>query len=227
MKKIISIDGGKGGTGKSVISCACIDVALSAGKKVLLIEADTSNPDVGKTYGEVVETAAIHIDDKEGFLALASALHAADAEVIVINNPARSGGWVTHGRLIVDNLGRIGAEMSTLWVANRQSDSLELLLDYAEALPEIPVHFVMNGYWGSPSRFEIWEASKLRPKILKAGGGELAFPDCADRVMHSMRTARMRWDSIESLEFGNLIEAERVRAEFTKILSPLICEQGV
>ena len=222
MKRIISVDGGKGGVGKSIIAMACLDTALTAGKKPLLIECDTTNPDVYKAYGEIIEAHAIELTDKSGFLALASALHETNAEIVVINNPAGSNGWRTHGRLIADNLGRIGGNLCTLWVANRQQDALEILTSYHEVLPDVPVFFVMNLYWGTPSSFEIWQNSKLRMKFFQCGGGEICFPDCADRVMHQIRTERLRWDQINSLPFGNLIEAERVRRLFTEILSPII-----
>lgn len=217
MKKIISIDGGKGGTGKSIVSSAMLDTALQSGKNVFLIEADTSNPDVGKAYADL-PSEAVCLDEKEGFLELASLIHKTDAETFVINNPARSGAWNTHGGLLVNNLSRINAEMTVLWVANRQKDSVELLTDFFSAFPAIPVFFTINSYWGSPDKFEIWHNSKLKGKIQDAQGGELVFPDMADRVSHAMRNSRLRWDQIESLDFGELIEAERVRNEFQGVL---------
>ena len=218
MKKILSIDGGKGGTGKSMVSSAMIDTALQAGKNVFFVEADTSNPDVGKSYADI-PGAAVCLDEREGFLELASLIHKTEADVFIINNPARSGAWSVHGGLIVNNLGRIGAELQVLWVANQQKDSVGLLTDFFTAFPGLPIWFVQNTYWGDPSKFEIWHGSKLRGKIQDAGGGELVFPDMANRVSHAMRNARMRWDQIENLEFGELIEAERVRHEFHSVLA--------
>lgn len=218
MKKIISIDGGKGGTGKSMVSSAMLDTALQAGKNVFFVEADTSNPDVGKAYAEV-PGAAVCLDTREGFLELASLIHKTEADVFIINNPARSGSWSVHGGLVINNLERMGAEMMVLWVANRQKDSVELLTDFFTAFPTLPVWFVMNNYWGSADKFEIWHGSKLKGKIQAARGGEISFPDMADRVSHAMRNARLRWDQIESLEFGELIEAERVRNEFHRALA--------
>ena len=222
MKKIVSIDGGKGGTGKSVVASAVIDTALQAGHSVLLIEADTSNPDTAKAYGEAVRTLPICIDEREGFLALASAIHESSEDIIVINNPARSEKWQQFGGVIVENLERMDASLKVLWVANRQVDSVELCADFHEKFPSIPVFFCMNLYWGAQAKFETWNASKLRTKIFNAGGGELPFPDTADRVMHTMRNSRMRWDQIESMAFGDLIEAERVRREFQAILTPIL-----
>ncbi len=213
MKKILSISGDKGGTGKSVVASAVLDTALAQGKTVLLIEADTANPDLAKAYSETVDTVAICLDNREGFIQMASLTHKTEHEVIVINNPARSG-WKEFGGIMVSNLAEMGAEMTVLWVANRQVDSVELLADFHAVFPALPVFFVRNSYYGSPDKFEIWANSKTRDKIFSAGGGELVFPDCADRVMSAIRNGRLRWDQANELDFGEKIEAERVRHEF-------------
>lgn len=222
MKKIISVDGGKGGTGKSVVAGAVIDTALVAGHSVFLIECDTANPDVAKAYGESLRMLPICLDEREGFLALATAIHESSEDIIVINNPARSEKWQQFGGVIVENLARMDASMQVVWVANRQVDSVELCADFHTAFPTTQVFFCMNGYWGNAQKFETWGSSKLRTKIFAAGGGEIVFPDAADRVMHVLRNSRMRWDQIDSLPFGDLIEAERVRKEFQAILTPLL-----
>lgn len=222
MKNIISIDGGKGGTGKSVVSSAFIDTALSEGKKVLVIEGDTSNPDIAKSYAKACDVMPICLDTKEGFLELASAVHKSDAETIIINNPARSEKWLEYGDVFINNLNRLDAKMTVFWVANRQQDSLELCRNFFEKYPAIPMIFCMNSYFGSSHKFEVWGTSKTRTKIMEAGGGEMVFPDCADRVMHSMRKARLQWSQIEGLEFGDFIEAERVRKEFQELLTSFV-----
>ena len=47
---IFYVGGSKGGVGKSKVSFALIDYLLDDGKKVLLLESDTSNPDVFKAH---------------------------------------------------------------------------------------------------------------------------------------------------------------------------------
>lgn len=221
MKKIISISGDKGGTGKSVVSSAVLDTALACGKTVLLVEADTKNPDLAKAYGEAVETVAVCLDNREGFIQLASLAHKTAADVVLINNPARSG-WNEFGSIIANNVGEMGAELVVLWVANRQVDSVELLADFHAVFTQTPVFFVKNTYWGGPEKFEIWNGSKIRDKIFAAGGGEINFPDCADRVMAAIRNGRLRWDQVNELDFGEKIEAERVRHEFQAAFAQIV-----
>ena len=51
-KNIYLVGGSKGGVGKSMVTMSLIDYLQGNGESVVLIETDTSNPDVWKTYGE-------------------------------------------------------------------------------------------------------------------------------------------------------------------------------
>ena len=86
------IAGGKGGVGKSIVSMLLIDFLTQfLKKKVLLIESDTSNPDVGKTFvnNEDVEVIFLPLDDADGWIELVN--YSAESEKdIVINSAARS-----------------------------------------------------------------------------------------------------------------------------------------
>jgi hypothetical protein len=57
----------------------------------------------------------------------------------------------------------------TLWVINRQRDSLELLKEYMESLPGSTVHVVRNTYFGDQGKFELYNGSKMR-KTVEDGG---------------------------------------------------------
>lgn len=220
MKKIFSVDGGKGGTGKSIFCSCAIDAAINCGKKVLFVEADTSNPDVAKCYSTVVNTVAIALKSREGFMELATAISQSDADVVLISNPGTADLWSENGTTFTQNLHRFDATMNVFWVANRQRDSVEICSKFFKKFPEIPLYFVLNQYWGEAKKFEIWMNSNLRANIMTAGGGEIFFPDCADRVMDEIKNNRLRWDEMDTLCMGNLIEAERMRNECKDIFEP-------
>lgn len=50
----------------------------------------------------------------------------------------------------------------TLWVINPQRDSLELLKEYMEAVPDGSVHVVRKGYFGGEEKFELYNDSRMR-----------------------------------------------------------------
>ncbi len=62
--------GSKGGVGKSMVAMALLHYLLRRDKDVLLVEADTANPDVGKAYGKTVETVYLNLDEEEGWMDL-------------------------------------------------------------------------------------------------------------------------------------------------------------
>ena len=52
-KPIYVVGGSKGGVGKSLVAMALTHLLSEKGQKVFVIDADTSNPDVFKSYGSV------------------------------------------------------------------------------------------------------------------------------------------------------------------------------
>ncbi len=89
-KKIYLIGGSKGGVGKSMVSMAIIDYLQEQGESVLLIESDTSNPDVWKGYGECVETQLLNLDEADGWIQLVNLCDSKPECVVVINTAARN-----------------------------------------------------------------------------------------------------------------------------------------
>jgi Mrp family chromosome partitioning ATPase len=47
-RRLYGVGGSKGGVGKSIVAMAVLDSLLERGEPVLLVECDTSNPDVAK-----------------------------------------------------------------------------------------------------------------------------------------------------------------------------------
>lgn len=221
MKKIFSLDSLKGGTGKSLVGTALVDVALSAGKKILIIEADMSNPVLGKIYaGQEVYSTELLV--KEDFLELSTKIQESDAEIIIINNAAVNS-WERFGKYIINNVNDFdAAELNVVWVANSEKDVLEKCVDFYEKCPAARMHFCMNEHFSGRGGFSLWKGSKIRTKILENGGSELTFPDIATRVAEEIRNRRLPWDRINDLDFGDRIEAVEIRAQFHEILAPYI-----
>jgi hypothetical protein len=78
-----------------------------------------------------------------------------------------------------------------LWLIDRKRESLELLSDFAGALPEAAIHVVRNMYLGTERKFELYNGSKMRASIEQGGGRSLNFPELADRVTDAMNKGRL------------------------------------
>jgi hypothetical protein len=211
---IYMIGGAKGGVGKSLVSLSLIDYLTEIGQPPLLIESDTGNPDVWKSYKDQCAAELINLDIAEGWISLINAIDAHKDKPIVINTAVRNGAGVTdHGALLCDALPALHRRLITLWVINRQRDSLELMRHFMEAMPAAKIHVVRNSYFGSESEFALYNNSETRKLIETAGGKSLTFPDLADRVADDIYSRRLTLaNAAAQLPIGNKAELQRFRA---------------
>jgi len=219
-KSIYLIGGSKGGVGKSFVTMAMVDYLQERGESVLLIESDTSNPDVWKAYKDSTETELVNLDEADGWIQLVNLCDSKPDRVVVINTAARNNKGVSdYGETLNSTLAELKRKLVTLWVINRQRDSLELLKEYMEAMPDTAVHVVRNGYFGEEKKFELYNGSKLRAAVEERGGQSLTFPDLADRVSDDIYSKRMSIAvALKELPIGNRAELTRWRNEVKKML---------
>jgi len=225
---IYLVGGSKGGVGKSLVSMALVDLLLARGERILLIESDTGNPDVWKAYHETVEAVLLNLDEAAGWIELVNLCHAQPDVAVVINTAARNNKGVTaYGETLNGTLAELDRTLVTLWVINRQRDSLELLKEYMEAIGGGELHVVRNTHFGEQAKFELYNGSKLRTLLEERGGRSLNFPDLADRVSDDLYSNRMSIASAAvEMPIGNRAELARWRTEVKKALSPLFAAGG-
>jgi len=223
-KKIVLIGGSKGGVGKSLVSMAVIDYLQDQGESVLLIESDTSNPDVWKNYHECVETELLNLDESDGWIQLINVCDSKPDSIVVINTAARSNQGVTaYGTTLNSTLAELQRDLVTLWVINRQRDSIELLKNYMAAIPNSFVHVVRNGYHGGEKLFELYNCSNIRTVVESRGGLSLNFPDLADRVSDDIFCNRLTIaKALKESPIGNRAELNRWKIEVKKTLEVVI-----
>lgn len=230
---IIMGAGCKGGVGKSTICEALIHYLLQRGAPVLLVETDISVPDVWRAYEKMAGVTAVtlDLDDVDGWIMLGTALSQHPRHVVVINTAARNDrGIVNYGSMLTKALAKLRRPLITLWAINRQRDSLELLEEYLQIMPEALTHVIRNGHFGPTGKFELYNSSPFREQIEARGGRSLTFPDLADRVSDALRLGRLAIaealdERSASVDFGSRIELERwseeTRALFDEIVPSL------
>ena len=227
MNKIYLCAGNKGGTGKSMVATALIDAFLQRGIEPFVIETDDANPDVFKAHVETVQCAALSLDEADGWIEMINSLDKARGVPVIVNTAARnSAGVARYGQTLKSTLTELGRTMVTLWVINRQRDSLELLADYLDAMPagaDHQVHVVRNGYYGSAEKFQLYNGSELKKRIEEGGGRTLDFPDLADRVADQMATQRLTIQgAFKEMPLGHRAELIRWRDEAFKTLGQVM-----
>ena len=212
--KMYFVGGSKGGVGKSFVSMALADYLTQCkGRKIKLIESDTSNPDVGKTFREDENTEVIsfRLDEADGWIELVNICDGSDRD-IVVNSAARSNEAVANfGGTLTGSLDELKMDIVTFWVINRQRDSIELLKKYMEAIPG-ELHVVRNTFYGDAAKFELFKNSKTRTDA-EARGVTIDFPDLADGVADNIYSKRLTISKALATEpLGNRAELKRWRS---------------
>jgi hypothetical protein len=223
--KLYWIGGSKGGVGKSLVSMATVDHLMERSEKVLLVECDTSNPDVWKTYRSVTQTELINLDEADGWIQLVNVCDTNPESVVVVNTAARNNEAVTKfADTLARSLEELGRDLVALWVINRQRDSLELLKEFVSALPNALVHVIRNGHYGEERKFELFNASQIRREVVEGRGGKsVTLPDLADRVADDLYTKRLSVaEAARTLPIGNRAELGRWREQVGRVLAEVI-----
>src|SRR5450755_4694089 len=223
-KALILVGGGKGGVGKSLFSMAVVDFLESTKEAPFLIETDTSVPDVFKTYRETIEGELVNLDEREGWIELVNLVESRPESTVVINTGARNQTGITNfSRTLRKALPELGRKLSVFWLIDRKRESLELLADFAEALPEAEIHVVRNMYLGTETKFELYNGSKMRASIEQGCGRSLNFPELADRVTDAMNKGRLTVaKAAGELSLGDRMELERWREECKEMFTEMI-----
>lgn len=224
LNTIFLVGGGKGGVGKSLMSMALLDFLEANGRRPFLVETDTSVPDVFKTYAETVAGEPVNLDEREGWIDLVNLVESSPESTFVINTGARNQTGVSNfGRTLSKALPELGRKLVVLWMIDRKRESLELLTDFADAIPEAEVHVVRNLYLGTEKQFEVYNGSKKKTAIESKGGRSLNFPELADRVTDAMNQGRLTIErAVAELSLGDRMELERWRDECKSMLSEVI-----
>lgn len=222
--RIYWVGGSKGGVGKSMMTAALLDYLLERNEKALLVECDTSNPDVWNAYKEHVPVELIDLDEADGWIHLVNTCDGHRDGSVVINTAARNNLAVRqYGKTLDSSLEELGSKLVALWMINRQRDSLELLREFMEVATRAEVHVVRNGYFGAESKFELYKHSKIREQVESRGGKSVTLPDLADRVADDIYCQRLSIGAAaKTLPIGNRAELGRWRAEVRKVLAEVV-----
>lgn len=207
-----------------MLTMGILNHLIDAGEDPLFVETDTSNPDVWKAYKSTCASVVLDLDEADGWIQLINYADKNYGSAIIINTAARNNrGVERYGKTLQSTLSELQRQLVSMWVINRQRDSLELLLDYMEALPESIVHVIRNNYFGESHKFELFNSSTTKKEIEKRGGRSLDMPDLADRVADDLYTSRLTIaDAVKDLPLGNRAELLRWRDALDKMLREVI-----
>ena len=136
-RPILLVGGGKGGVGKSLLSVALVDYVNVMDGQPFLVETDTSVPDVYKTYSGEIGAELVNLDEREGWIELLNLVESHADDTIVINTGARNQTGISNfGKTLRKALPQLKRKLVVFWLIDRKRESLELLSDFIDSLPE-------------------------------------------------------------------------------------------
>ncbi|NYH14056.1 nucleotide-binding protein [Paraburkholderia bryophila] len=223
LNPIYLVGGSKGGVGKSIVALALADYLQRRNANPVLVETDTSNPDVMKAVHGEIECAAFDLDEADGWIGFVNYCDAIRGAAVIVNTAARNqAGVARYGATLASTLDELGRRLVVFWGINRQRDSLELLREFGATFPEATTHVVRNGYFGTADKFALYQDSNIR-KSVEAKGKSLDFPDLADRVSDDLRSQRLSVrKATQTLPIGQRAELLRWRALYDAMFAGVI-----
>jgi hypothetical protein len=207
MKNLIYVGGSKGGTGKSMVCIALVDYVRKTfpQDEILLIETDSSNPDVGRLYRKtegVISSGLLLNEEDSGWMQMVDDIYKTSAKHVIVNSMAASNlGIQSHGALLDKNIlnERLDVKFNVFWAMNRQKDSVVLLKDILRWMESATVYPVLNLYFGKEEEFMFYRAaSDIQQMILDRGGRSLVFPGLNDLIADRLYTDEINLEELPS-----------------------------
>ncbi|MDR0580526.1 MAG: hypothetical protein LBG04_00190 [Holosporaceae bacterium] len=215
-KTLVYVGGSKGGTGKSLVCMGAIDFLRknAPNDEILLFETDSTNPDVGRLYkktkGVVVENLALN-ENEENWTNFVDLIEQSTAPYVLVNSMAGANiGIESQGYFLNEAIEEevIEVDFKTIWVMNKDKDSVDLLREYMERVKYSSIYPVKNLWFGKEIDFSYYNDSKegkaIRDMVMKRGGRDFVFPVLNQKLTHRLYTQQDNFDAIREFISGGM-----------------------
>ena len=196
-------------------------------KRLLLIETDSSNPDVAQPYHSEMDLETIDLAQRAGWALFGTCLDAHPNQWVVVNGRAGTREAVrTYSRNFWRLVQRLERPVITLWPLNRNRDPVIQLVEYVNLAPADAthsLHVIRNLFYSDNGRFPVYDGSDIRKRITARGGKTVDLPIMAERNIDHLYDDR--WtiaDVLEKADFGDRIDMELWVEDVTGVLGALI-----
>lgn len=196
--KLIIGHGDKGGVGKSMVNGAILDLLLSKGEPVALVEADTQNPDVARMFEGTMPIAFANVRSDTGWMDVMDFVMKHQGHTIVLNTPAGIGEYMKQDMASFVKFFEeqdVKVDMELWWTMNIQHDSVNLLNEAYKSYGQFfkNVRVICNLHFANGDKkqavtgpFLLWLDSPLRTQIEKKGNKTIFFPGLHIRVVEKL-----------------------------------------
>lgn len=208
--RLIVTHGEKGGVGKTTSARILADYLKSRDMPFRAFDAEGDTGQLLRFHGP--ETSGINVGDAASVSAVLDYLMDGTAKrIALVDLGARSGqdlkSWLYRGGALEEaEAGRLG--ITVVYVLGGAVDSVGHLKECFNALGK-EVDYVVVRNLGVASRFDVYENSKVREDLLKAGAKEITFPALDPAVYQSVDRASLPFSAFADNQGGNFSFTER------------------
>lgn len=192
---IVLDTGDKGGTGKSIVCRFTVDYFIGRNENPLVIDTDTSNPDVARSYlnadksGKNCEVLALNTDTEAGFTRLLDVILSTSASQrpVVINCGARDQiGKATFGPAIDALCRDEKLDLVVLWTLDAKQICVEQLRKFlANVAHKTAIIKNLGMVDDDPARFDFFSETKISKKL-----PSIFFPRLTNATIMALDTPR-------------------------------------
>lgn len=220
----------KGGTGKTAFCYGLVELLLRLGYKVVLVEADETNPDSSTPYENDprVRVEKFNLRAPDGIAKLVDMLEVNRPPMVVVNGAAALNQPIgTDGDLLNDAVANFGYNMRVFWVMNTQDQTLHMLDRFWSIMTNAKYHAVLNlkeAARRTVGEFEDYINSNIRHRIEAQGrtlvmplgpteafnraekeGISLSTQEADERILLSQRSFIAKWRRLMGVQFSRIM----------------------
>lgn len=211
---IVLFAGDKGGVGKSMGCMSFIEWSLARAMNYELIEGDTSNDNVYKSYKNAIESHRFNLGVSDGWREMTDLIETKKDINLVVNTPARIDEIIRKEAEILETVCKaLDQKICIFWMINRQRDSVVSFKRAKSIFKNSPFIVVKNLYFGDAKKFVIWDESEVKKQFDQEGGITLEYPELNDRAIDRVVNPRLTFSGAIAIS-----EAENDKLGNSKIM---------
>ncbi len=224
------LEGGKGGVGKSIMSSILIDCLSRIGRDVVIIDTDTSNPDVYRAHHKKFPCFLQKIDTVSDWADFLTLLDEHSNKDVVITEENKDDDFEKH---IIVNMGarnqesiqswgetikEISEDICVFFMLNNQKDSILLLKEYTKVIEPKYIVPTKNHFFGDQNAFSLYDNCETKKLFSREFYIEEVIPSAANKFY----TDRIPLSEIpDALNVGDRIFFQRWLKDTKKRLNEL------
>jgi len=215
--QVVIVTGDKGGVGKSTFARGLLHLYINKKLKYLAYDSDHRNAQLYRHYNSVEPgVKLLNIFTRGGADDLLIDLDSERSPLALVDLPAQSGAFFEEFEKdlgVFDAVKELGYRVTMVSVLSRVKDSvniLRVLHEYCDNRVDYVV--VKNLFHGDADKFERYDSSETRTKLLSAGAVEVMMPDLFFKPYDYIDEKNLPFSTVLESKEANIVIKSRVSA---------------